>query len=174
MRFIGLSRRAFDMLCERATYRFSHGKVLGDHETVRNWIADSAAQLDAARLMTLHAAWIADKHGFSAARREISLIKFFGADALHDIVDRALQVHGALGYSTDLPLEAMYRFARGTHFYDGADELHRSVAARLILREYEAPPNEIPREHVPTRRAAARERYADVLHIHAITGGERG
>ncbi len=174
MRFIGLSRRAFDMLCERATYRFSHGKVLGDHETVRNWIADSAAQLDAARLMTLHAAWIADKHGFSAARREISLIKFFGADALHDIVDRALQVHGALGYSTDLPLEAMYRFARGTHFYDGADELHRSVAARLILREYDAPPNEIPREHVPTRRAAALERYADVLREHAITGGEHG
>ena len=163
MRFIGVSRRAFDMLCERATYRFSHGKVLGDHETVQNWIADSAAQLDAARLMTLHAAWIADKHGFSAARREISLIKFFGADALHDIVDRALQVHGALGYSTDLPLEAMYRYARGTHFYDGADELHRSVAARLILRDYEPPPNEIPREHVPTRRAAALERYAELL-----------
>jgi acyl-CoA dehydrogenase len=172
MRFIGVSRRAFDMLCERATYRFSHGKVLGDHETVQNWIADSAAQLDAARLMTLHAAWIADKHGFSAARREISLIKFFGADALHDIVDRALQVHGALGFSTDLPLEAMYRYARGTHFYDGADELHRSVAARLILRDYEPPPNEIPREHVPTRRAAALERYADVLRVHAITGGE--
>jgi acyl-CoA dehydrogenase len=174
MRFIGLSRRAFDMLCERATYRFSHGKLLGDHETVQNWIADSAAQLDAARLMTLHAAWIADLHGFSAARREISLIKFFGANALHDVVDRALQVHGALGYSADLPLEAMYRFARGTHFYDGADELHRSVAARLILRHYEPPPNEIPREHIPTRRAVALERYANVLRVHAITGGEHG
>jgi acyl-CoA dehydrogenase len=165
MRFIGLSYRAFDMLCERATYRSSHGKLLGDHQTVQNWIADSAAKLNAARLMTLHAAWVADMQGFSAARREISLVKFFTADALHDIVDRALQVHGALGYSTDLPLEAMYRFARGTHFYDGADELHRSVAARLILRGYEPPPNGIPREHVPTRRAQARQRFAAQLEM---------
>ena len=164
MRFIGLSQRAFDMLCERAAYRESHGRLLGEHQTVQNWIADSAAQMHAARLMTLHAAWVADTHGFAAARREISLIKFFGADALHDVVDRALQIHGALGYSTDLPLEAMYRYARGTHFYDGADELHRSVAARLILRGYEPPPGGIPREHVPTRRAQAEERFADVLH----------
>ena len=145
MRFIGLSQRAFDMLCERATYRVSHGKLLGEHQTVQNWIADSAAQMHAARLMTLHAAWVAETQGFEAARREISLIKFFGADALHDVVDRALQIHGALGYSTDMPLEAMYRYARGTHFYDGADELHRSVAARLILRGYEPPPGGVPR-----------------------------
>ncbi len=163
MRFIGLSERAFDMLCERATYRVSHGKLLGEHQTVQNWIADSAAQMHAARLMTLHAAWVADAHGFEAARREISLIKFFGADALHDVVDRALQIHGALGFSADMPLEAMYRYARGTHFYDGADELHRAVAARLILRGYEPPPDGIPREHVPTRRALASERFADAL-----------
>jgi acyl-CoA dehydrogenase len=109
--------------------------------------------------MTTHAAWLADSQGFKAARREISLIKFFGADALHDVVDRALQIHGALGFSTDLPLETMYRFARGTHFYDGADELHRAVAARLILRSYEPPPDEVPSEHIPTRRAAALKRY---------------
>ena len=159
MRFIGLSQRAFDMLCERATYRVSHGRLLGEHQTVQNWIADSAAQMHAARLMTLHAAWVADSEGFEAARREISLIKFFGADALHDVVDRALQIHGALGYSTDLPLEAMYRYARGTHFYDGADELHRSVAARLILRGYEPPPDGVPSEHIPTRKAAALGRF---------------
>ena len=162
MRFIGLSQRAFDMLCERATYRVSHGKLLGEHQTIQNWIADSAAQMHAARLMTLHAAWVAETQGFEAARREISLIKFFGADALHDVVDRALQIHGALGYSTDLPLEAMYRYARGTHFYDGADELHRSVAARLILRGYDAPPDGVPREHIPTRRAAASARFRDL------------
>jgi acyl-CoA dehydrogenase len=159
MRFIGLSQRAFDMLCERATYRVSHGRLLGEHQTAQNWIAESAAQMHAARLMTLHAAWIADTQGFKAARREISLIKFFGADALHAVVDRALQIHGALGFSTDLPLEAMYRYARGTHFYDGADELHKAVAARLILRGYEPPPDGIPREHVPTRRTAALERF---------------
>jgi acyl-CoA dehydrogenase len=159
MRFIGLSGRAFDMLCERATYRESHGKLLGEHQTVQNWIADSAAEMHAARLMTLHAAWIADRDGFAAARREISLIKPFGVDAMINVIDRALQIHGALGYSTDLPLEAMYRYARGTRFYDGADELHRSVAARLILRDYEPPEDGVPREHVPTRRAAAQARF---------------
>ncbi|NUT57203.1 MAG: acyl-CoA dehydrogenase [Thermoleophilia bacterium] len=159
MRFIGLSGRAFDMLCERATYRESHGKVLGEHQTVQNWIADSAAEMHAARLMTLHAAWVADRDGFAAARREISLIKFFGVEALINVIDRALQIHGALGYSTDLPLEAMYRYARGTRFYDGADELHRAVAARLILKGYGPPADGVPREHVPTRRAAAEERY---------------
>ena len=128
MRFLGLSQRAFDMLCERATYRESHGRLLADHQTVQNWIADSAAQMHAARLMTLHAAWIADTQGFQAARKEISLIKFFGVNALVNVVDRALQIHGALGYSTDLPLESMFRYARGTRFYDGADELHRAVA----------------------------------------------
>ena len=115
------------MLCERATYRESHGKLLGEHQTIQNWIADSAAEMHAARLMTLHAAWVADRDGFAAARREISLIKFFGVDVMIKVVDRALQIHGALGYSTDLPLEAMYRYARGTRFYDGADELHRAV-----------------------------------------------
>ena len=94
-----MSRRAFDMLCERATYRVSHGRILGEHQSVQNWIADSVAQMQAARLLTLHAAWMIDTHGVAAARREISLIKFFGAETLCDVVDRALQAHGALGYS---------------------------------------------------------------------------
>ena len=163
MRFLGLSQRAFDMLCERATYRESHGRLLADHQTVQNWIADSAAEMHAARLMTLHAAWIADTQGFQAARKEISLIKFFGVNSLVNVVDRALQIHGALGYSTDLPLEFMFRYARGTRFYDGADELHRAVAARLILRGYSPPEDGVPSEHVPTRRARAIERYGEVL-----------
>ena len=89
--------------------------------------------------MTLHAAWKMDNEGASAARTEISLIKFFGANVLFDVVDRALQIHGALGYSTDLPLEAMYRFARAARLYDGADEVHRQSVARRVLRGYEAP-----------------------------------
>ena len=84
-----------------------------EKQTVQNWIADSAAQMQAARLMTLHAAWVMDTQGATAARKEISLIKFYGAKVLHDVIDRALQIHGWLGYSTDLPLEQMYRFARG-------------------------------------------------------------
>jgi acyl-CoA dehydrogenase len=163
MRWLGVARRAFDMLCERSLYRHAHGTTLSKHETVQNWIADSAAQMQAARLMTLHAAWVMDTDGVAAARKEIALIKFFGAQVLHDVVDRAVQAHGALGYSTDLPLEAMYRYARGARFYDGPDEVHRASVARQILREYEAPADGVPSEHVPTRRDAAREKFATLL-----------
>ena len=155
MRWLGVSRRAFDMLCEYALMREAHGSKLADKQTIQNWIADSAAQMEAARLMTLRAAWIMDTEGVRAARREISLIKFFGAEVLHDVVDRALQIHGSLGYSTDMPLEAMYRYARAARFYDGPDEVHRESVAKLILRGYEPPADGIPREHVPP---AARRR----------------
>ncbi len=170
MRWLGVSRRAFDMLCERAKSRFSHGSLLADKQTVQNWIADSAAEMHAARLMTLHAAWKMDNEGAGAARQEIALIKFYGAKVLHDVVDRALQAHGALGYSTDLPLEQMYRFARAARLYDGPDEVHRQSVARQILRGYEAPEDGVPTQHVPTRRAAARERFADLLE--AVTSND--
>jgi acyl-CoA dehydrogenase len=170
MRWLGVSRRAFDMLCERALSRFSHGSLLADKQTVQNWIADSAAEMQAARLMTLHAAWRIDAEGAAAARREIALIKFYGARVLHDVVDRALQAHGALGYSTDLPLEQMYRFARAARLYDGPDEVHRQSVARQILRGYEAPAGGTPTEHVPTRREAARAKFADLLE--AVTSND--
>ena len=163
MRWLGVARRAFDMLCERATYRVSHGSVLADKQTVQNWIADSAAQMQAARLMTLHAAWKIDTQGAAAARTDVSLIKFYGAQVLHDVIDRALQVHGALGYSTDMPLEAMYRFARGARLYDGPDEVHRQSVARQILRGYDAAAGRRPeraRPDAPRRRARALRRAA--------------
>jgi acyl-CoA dehydrogenase len=163
MRWLGVSSRAFAMLCERAQSRYAHGGLLADKQTVQNWIADSAAQMQAARLMTLHAAWKMDTQGPAAARTDISLIKFFGAGVMHDVVDRALQIHGSLGYSTDMPLEAMYRFARGARFYDGPDEVHRQSVARQFLRGYTAPIDGVPSEHVPTRRAAAREKFAHIL-----------
>jgi acyl-CoA dehydrogenase len=163
MRWLGVARRAFDMLCERSLYRYAHGSTLSKHQTVQNWIADSAAQMQAARLMTLHAAWKMDKEGVAAARQEIGLIKFFGAQVLHDVVDRAVQAHGALGYSTDLPLEAMYRYARAARIYDGPDEVHRASVARQVLRGYDAPPDGVPSGHVPTRREAARRQFAELL-----------
>ena len=101
MRWLGQARRAFDMLCERSTYRFAHGSVLGEKGTVQGWIADSATEMHAARLMTLHAAWVMDTQGAGAARKEISMIKVFGARVLHDVIDRALQAHGSLGFSSD-------------------------------------------------------------------------
>jgi acyl-CoA dehydrogenase len=163
MRWLGVARRAFDMLCERSLYRYAHGSTLSKHQSVQNWIADSAAQMQAARLMTLQAAWKMDTQGVLAARTDIAMIKYYGAEVLHDVIDRALQAHGSLGYSTDLPLEAMYRFARAARIYDGPDEVHRSSVARQILRGYEAPEDGVPSEHVPTRREAARRQFAELL-----------
>jgi acyl-CoA dehydrogenase len=113
--------------------------------------------------MTLHAAWVIDTQGAAAARKEISLIKFFGAKVLHDVIDRALQIHGSLGYSADLPLEEMYRHARAARMYDGPDEVHRVSVARQILSGYEAPKGTWPREHIPTRRKAAQRKFAALL-----------
>ena len=163
MRWLGVARRAFDMLCERAVYRPVRGGLLRDKQTVQNWIADSAAQMQAARLMTLQAAWKIDRYGSSAARTDVSLIKVFGARMLHDVVDRALQAHGGLGYSTDMPLEMLYRYARHARFVDGADEVHRESIARQILRAYEAPEDGVPTEYVPRRREAAQRKFADIL-----------
>jgi acyl-CoA dehydrogenase len=162
MRWIGQAQRALDMLCERALYRYSHGSVLAEKQTIQNWIADSWTELNALRLMTLQAAWIIDTSGVRAAMTHISSIKFWGATVLHDVIDRALQAHGSLGYSSDLPLEDMYRRARAARIYDGPDEVHRQTVARRVLRDYTAPDSGIPSEHVPTRRERAREVFGDL------------
>ncbi|MEV5004004.1 acyl-CoA dehydrogenase family protein [Nocardioides sp. LML1-1-1.1] len=154
MRWIGQASRALDMLCERATYRHIHGSVLAEKQTIQNWIADSWTELNAARLLTLQAAWKIDHEGVAAARTEISAIKFYVAKVLHDVIDRALQAHGALGYSDDLPLADMYRRARAARIYDGPDEVHRVVVARQVMKGYAPPPDGVPSEHVPTRERA--------------------
>jgi acyl-CoA dehydrogenase len=161
MRWLGQSKRAFDMLCERAVSRYTHGSVLAEKQMVQDWVATSAAEMQAARLMTLHAAWTMDQVGASNARTEIAMIKYWGAKVLHDVIDRAIQVHGSLGFSGDLPLEQMYRAARAARIYDGPDEVHKATVARRILRGYT--PHEVPSEHVPTRTEAARLRFAEHL-----------
>lgn len=135
MRWIGAAQRSFEMMCSYALKRQSFGEPLAKKQTIQNWIADSAAEIEAARLMTLKAAWKLDRG--DDARIEISLIKFFGARVLHDVVDRAIQVHGALGYSKDLPLEMFYRDARAARIYDGPDEVHRQVVAQRILKTFQ-------------------------------------
>ena len=125
MRWLGQAQRAFDLMCKRALAREAFGERLADKQTVQNWVADSAAEIQAARLMTLDAAQNIDSG--DDARVEIALIKFFGAKVLHDVIDRAIQVHGALGVSGDTPLERMYRHARYARIYDGPDEVHRDV-----------------------------------------------
>jgi len=166
MRWLGISKRAFDMMCERAVSRFSHGSLLSEKQMVQDWIATSHAEMQAARFLTLHAAWKMDKVGASNARNEIAVIKFYGANVLYNVIDRAIQVHGALGFSTDMPLERMYRAARSARLVDGADEVHKVTVARRILKGYA--PVEVPTEHRPTRRKHAQRKFAEYLDTAAV------
>ena len=161
MRWLGQSRRAFDMLCERAVSRFSHGSLLAEKQTVQNWVAESYAEMSGARLMTLEAAWKIDKFGADKARVEIAAIKFHGAKVLYNVIDRAIQVNGSLGYSCDLPLESMYRAARAARIYDGPDEVHKQTIARHILRKFQL--SDPPSEYVPARRIDAARKFAEIL-----------
>jgi acyl-CoA dehydrogenase len=161
MRWIGVCRRAFDALCERAVSKSVHGGPLSEKQTIQQWVADSAAAIEAFRLLTLKAAWTIDQKGSSGARTEIAMIKYWGGPIMHDVLDQALQIHGSLGFSTDLPLEQMYKWSRASRIYDGPDEVHRVTAARRILRQYE--PHDVPTEHIPTRRAQAEQTHRDLL-----------
>jgi alkylation response protein AidB-like acyl-CoA dehydrogenase len=129
-------QRAFEIMINYALVREVYGSTLAEKQTVQNWIADSYVEIQAARLLTLDAARKIDTG--DEARVEISAIKFFGAKILHDVIDRAIQVHGARGVSADTPLEGMYRNARAARIYDGPDESHRMVVSRRILQSFKA------------------------------------
>ncbi len=133
MRWLGQAQRAFELMCERAKTRFAHGSLLAEKGEIQAYIAESAAEIQAARLMTLDAARAMDEG--DEARVEIALIKFWGARMLHNVVDRAIQVHGGLGLTSDTPLEFMYREARYARIYDGPDEVHRMTVARRLLKD---------------------------------------
>jgi acyl-CoA dehydrogenase len=134
MRWLGQMQRAFELMCKRALERQAFGSPLADKQTVQNWIADSAAEIQACRLMTLDAAQKIDEG--DEARVEISLIKFYAARVLNEVIDRAIQVHGALGLTDDTPLASMAIHARGGRIYDGPDEVHRMVVSRRILKTF--------------------------------------
>jgi alkylation response protein AidB-like acyl-CoA dehydrogenase len=137
MRWIGICERALDLMCTYATKRrLSSQAMLGDQQAVQHWIAESRAAIDAARLLVLHAAWKIDREGASAARVEISAIKFHVANVLQTVLDRSIQTHGALGMTDDLPLSFWYRHERAARIYDGPDEVHKWVVARSILSRY--------------------------------------
>ena len=137
MRWIGICERSFDLMCKRAASRkLAAGKPLGSKQIIQSWIAESRAEINAARLMVLEAAWKIDRNGFYSAREEISLIKFYVADVMMRVVDRAIQVHGALGITSDTVLAYYYVHERGSRIYDGPDEVHKMVVARRILGRY--------------------------------------
>ena len=135
MRWLGQMQRAFELMCSYSLSREAFGSRLADKQTIQNWIADSAAGIHACRLMTLDAARKIDEG--DEARVEVSVIKFFAAQVLHDVIDRAIQVHGARGLTDETPLAEMYANARAARIYDGPDEVHRMVVSRRILKEFE-------------------------------------
>jgi acyl-CoA dehydrogenase len=141
MRWLGIAQRAFEMMCRRANERVMDldGGTLADKQAIQHWVAETYAEIQGARLQTLHAAWEIDQVGAKNARDDIAAIKFFGAQMLHNVIDRAIQVHGALGVTEDTPLERMYRHARFARIYDGADEVHKTSLGRRLLRQYPAP-----------------------------------
>jgi alkylation response protein AidB-like acyl-CoA dehydrogenase len=138
MRWLGQAQRAYELMCARANTRFAHGSLLAEKGEIHRYIAESAAQIHAARLMTLDAARAMDTGADYRVR--VGLVKFWGARMLHDVIDRAIQVHGALGLTADTPLERMYRQARYARVYDGPDEVHRMSTARRLLRDPGAAP----------------------------------
>ena len=137
MRWIGVCERAFDLMCRRACAReLAPGQPLGGRQIVQLWIAESRADINAARLLVLDAAEKIERAGAKAAREEISIIKFHAANVLDRVLDRAIQTHGALGITDDLVLAWWYRHERGARIYDGPDEVHQAAVARMILKRY--------------------------------------
>lgn len=138
MRWIGICNRAFDLMVARARDRIiAPGRKLASKQIIQSWIAECAADIQSARLMVLHAAWLIETVGKKEARKEISLIKFVVANVMQKVIDRALQVHGGLGMTDDTILAFYYRHERAARIYDGADEVHKISVAKRILAEYE-------------------------------------
>jgi acyl-CoA dehydrogenase len=147
MRCIGAAERALELLCTRVQSRVAFGKTLAEQGVIQQWIADSRMEIDQARLLTLHAAWLMDTVGNKAARTEISSIKVVAPNVALRVIDRAIQAHGAGGVSDDFPMAAMYAGIRTLRIADGPDEVHRMVIARRELRKHEGPAR---RDDTPT------------------------
>jgi len=137
MRWIGICHRCFDLMCAHAVNRRrTPTEVLADSDVVRTHVAESAAEILAARLMVLNTAWTIENLGVKAAMKDISLIKFYVANVMQRVVDRALQMHGGLGMTDDTPIAMYYRGERAARIYDGVDEVHKISVGKRILREY--------------------------------------
>ncbi|MFT4519840.1 MAG: acyl-CoA dehydrogenase [Halioglobus sp.] len=164
MRTVAYCRRALDMLCERALSRHTQGTVLAEKQSVQNYIADSFIQLEQFRLLVLYAAWWCDKGDRHKSRAYISAVKVQAAEVLHDIVRRAVQVHGALGCSNETPLASLWMTVPTMGIMDGPSEVHRVTIAKQVLRQHSPSPDPLwPSEWLPPKIAAAKEKYAEYL-----------
>ncbi|MDE3205075.1 MAG: acyl-CoA dehydrogenase family protein [Acidobacteriota bacterium] len=163
MRTVGRCTRAFDMMCERALSRRTQGERLADKQAVQAFIADSWIELQQYRLLVLHTAWVIDTQPHGAARTQIAMCKVAMAKVYHDIVRRAVHLHGSLGVTTETPLAAMWMSVPSLALADGPTEVHRTTIARQKLAEYAPAPGLFPTEHLPPKLEAARERYREIL-----------
>jgi acyl-CoA dehydrogenase len=163
MRTVAECRLAFDMLCERALSRETRGGILADKQFVQGYIADSYAEIEQFRLFVLHTAWLIDQKSTAGARKEIAAAKYTAAKVLHDVVQRAVHVHGALGVSNELPLIRLWEIAAMQGVMDGPDEVHKITVARQILKDRRPSPDLWPTQHIPRKMAAARAKFAEVL-----------
>ncbi len=164
MRTIALARKAFDMMCERAVSRQTRLGPLGDYQMTQEKIADSWIQIEQFRLLVLRTAWKIDKyHDYQKVRRDIAAVKVAMPQVLHDVVQRAMHLHGALGVSDEMPFVKMLVGAESLAIADGPTEVHKLTVARRTLKEYEPVDTLFPSQHIPTRRAAAQAKLAELL-----------
>ncbi|MBK5223457.1 MAG: acyl-CoA dehydrogenase family protein [Acidimicrobiia bacterium] len=163
MRTIAQCNLAFDMMCERALSRQSHGSIIGEHQMVQEKIAESYAKLKMLRLYVLETAWKIDRTSTQEARTDIAAVKFTMARVLQEISLDALHIHGSLGTTDLTPLQAMYAAAPTMGLADGADEVHKATVARRILKSYRPHEGDFPREFIPYKKAEAWEKMQSVF-----------
>ena len=158
MRTVGKCQRAIDMMLERAVSRRTQGKLLSDHQFVQGAIADSIIELEQFRLLVLKTAWIIDNEPHGAARTHIAMCKVQMAKVYHDIVQRAIQLHGSLGVTLETPLADMWMGLPSLALADGPTEVHKAQVARAYLKNAKPAPGLFPSEHIPTRLAQLQSR----------------
>ncbi len=171
MRTVGIVKRAFDMMCERALSRITKGEVLARKQLVQEMIADSWVQIEQFRLLVLRTAWKIDRYNdYLRVRADISAVKATMPQVLHDVASRALQIHGSLGISDEMPFGAMVLESYHMGLADGATEVHKITLARQVLKDYKASDDLFPTMHLPKLRAQAHEKYDDLLYATTMAG----
>ena len=163
MRTIAQCKRAFDMMCERALSRESHGKVIAEHQMVQEAIADSYAEINMLRLLVLWTAWTIDNSSTAESRTQIAACKYTCAKVLREVSYRALHIMGSLGTTNLTPLQAMWAGAPTMAIADGVDEVHKVTVARNVLKDYRPHPGLWPTEYIPAKREEARKKFAQLL-----------